>query len=144
MFLSPSDSDSDSGLPQGKDPATSSMMDFLYPGTCSDPDGSPNQTLSPYFTDSESDNKPDLGLTDIRQGQEVPIIIDEKVDTLAHRIHPFKKEWITGPDRPTSYNDDLRLSRFTPCAAIWAGGNGNKSNIISRTQFRGRIMSIAP
>ena len=37
-----------------------------------------------------------------------PIIIDENVDTLAHRIFPFMEERITGPGKPTSYNDVLR------------------------------------
>ena len=86
--MSPSASDTDSDSLSGNDPAESSMMDFLPPGPCSDSDCTPSRPLSPYFTDSESDRKPDFVLTDLWKGQEVQIITDEKVDTLVHRISP--------------------------------------------------------
>ena len=72
-------------------------------------------------------------------------LIDDNVDTLVRRISPFTDERVTGPDKPDSYNDDLRLSCSTPCAAIWAGGQRKKiqyniSDAISRTDHVGRAM----
>ena len=79
----------------------------------SDSDCTPGRLISPRLTDLESDSKPNFGIEALGQGQEVRIFIDDKVDTLIRQISHFKEEWITGPDKPASYNDDLRLSCFT-------------------------------
>ena len=56
-------------------------------------------------------------------------VVDIEAPCGFNSIANFRSDWITGPTKPDSYNDDLIMSRFEPISKIRAGGETKEISV---------------